>query len=279
MDDEAMEAELDAPDEPREGEPECSCPDDPDAPADPSCFYHGDDEPPGPGNDDAAQGGGPHGEDPEGAIQEERSREPGGPPPMPTPPEHDTGCDPAALEIHPDLGWVCMDCAMVLGGDQEHATVQPGEEPGVAPPQPAGQEPGAALAKADPIGAAIRVLDPTMIQGPQEFAEQLLYMVARLSQAEYAQRGATHEVVEAKIAYERAYDLAIAERKGQGSADVRAAEARIQCAELLNTWDRAKAVLEAIKGAAHSWRSMISGYQSAARLVGDAYGVQGRYGS
>lgn len=186
------------------------------------------------------------------------------PPPMPAPPKHE-GCDPEALGVDPVNGWVCWECGAILGGLEN--------------PAPASSKlPAQQQDPRDPIGGALRVLDPSVVQGPQEFTEQILYMVERCGAAEFAQRLATHELAEAETAYRRAYDRAVVERRGQGSADVRAAEARVQCDAELTRVEHAKAILTAIKGAAHSWRSMISGYQTAAGLVRDAYGASGRYG-
>ena len=206
----------------------------------------------------------------------------------PEPPDH-PGCAPEALTLDADYGWTCQECAAILGGvsaaDWADADVQgvQGGGPHAAVVPIRGLPPGQAradssLSPIERIGQRMRTLDPTQVHSPQDAAEQLHYMMDRLADAELAQRDITHERTDAEIAYRRAYDLAVARRKGQGAADVRAAEARIECADELDRLDRAKGVLEAIKGAAHSWRSMISGYQTSAGLIRDTYNVGGRYG-
>lgn len=129
-----------------------------------------------------------------------------------------------------------------------------------------------AVAPADPITAALEVIDPNAPYDSKMVEEHMLDVMARLERGAHYQRVCEEEAYNAKLAYEMAHARAILDAQKQGgAADVRSAAATLACEEEYTRKMVADMKVKAIRETMHSLRSVLSGYQSVGKSISAAY--------
>lgn len=126
----------------------------------------------------------------------------------------------------------------------------------------------------DPINAALAAIDPTKIYTPVDVEMQLVDLERRLEQGQVFQRVWENRAYEAGVTFELAWARAIVKASG-GAADMRKAQATIECEEQLVEKMQAEHMVKAVRETMHNLRSMLSGYQSIASSIRASMSVAG----
>lgn len=135
-------------------------------------------------------------------------------------------------------------------------------------------EPNSATTAEDPISARIAAIDPTVIYTPVDVERVLVDIERRLEAGQLYQRVWERRLYEVSITHELAWAKAI-RASGAGSADMRKADATIECIDSLAAKLEADIMTRAVRETMHNLRSMLSGFQSIARSVGASMTASG----
>lgn len=135
-------------------------------------------------------------------------------------------------------------------------------------------DPNSVVVPADPIEAALSAIDPTKVYTPVDIELQLVDIERRLEQGQLFQRVWEVRQYRTALAFELSWAKAI-RSSGASAADMRKADATVECAEELAAKMEAELMVRAVRETMHNLRSMLSGYQSIARSIGASMSVAG----
>lgn len=171
--------------------------------------------------------------------------------------------DPDMIQRFPDTGMVaCLGCGEVL----EEA------QPGTAVARPAAMSDG--VQPVDPIVTTMDVPIAGEILTPDECVAHIADCVARLERGAAFHRKCIQDLYEARRAYERAFDNAMAD--ASGAADQRKSYCNRQAEAELDQMEAMAMREKAVRTAMHDVRAMLSGYQSMANSVRATYQAAGQ---
>jgi hypothetical protein len=139
---------------------------------------------------------------------------------------------------------------------------------------------GGALAyePADPIRSTLALIDPTELYTPDDVERHILDTLYRLETGQLFERESVQKYYHAKQAFDLKFAACMVSSKG-GAADVRKAQATLDCSAEYSALNDAEMVMKAVKATMHNLRSVLSGYQSTARSVGATYNAGGSQGA
>lgn len=153
------------------------------------------------------------------------------------------------------------------------------ESGGLGLPAPGHPKGGALTYEAqDPIRSTLALIDPTEMYTPDDVERHILDTLYRLETGQLFERASVEKFYAAKQAFDLKYAACMVSSKG-GAADVRKAQATVDCAQEYAALNDAEMVLKAVKATMHNLRSVITGYQSVAKSVAQTYQAGGSQGA
>lgn len=123
---------------------------------------------------------------------------------------------------------------------------------------------------ADPITAALDVIDPTGVYDSKMVEEHILDVLRRIERGAHYQRVCEEQMFELGMKLEFAKARARPKTRG-GAKDQRDAEVLLATEAEYRAYNLAKMKVEAIRNTMHNVRALLSGYQSIARSIQSAY--------
>lgn len=130
----------------------------------------------------------------------------------------------------------------------------------------------------DPIRSTLALIDPTELYTPDDVERHILDTLYRLETGQLFERESVTKYYGAKQAFDLKFAACMVSSKG-GAADVRKAQATLDCAEEYAALNDAEMVMKAVKATMHNLRSVITGYQSVAKSVAQTYQAGGSQGA